>query len=55
MLEKGIIPDEVLCISMFRKYYEVRDINEVKALHNDIMRRVLVARTIATRVPSLCT
>jgi pentatricopeptide repeat domain-containing protein 1 len=48
MLSKGITPDQVLCIRLLRKYYELGDINEAQELHNDMLRRGLVDETMET-------
>ncbi|KAJ1430523.1 Tetratricopeptide-like helical domain superfamily [Sesbania bispinosa] len=55
MLGKGIIPDQVLCIYLLRKYYELGDINEAQELHNDMMMRGLVAGTMDITVTSVHT
>lgn len=55
MLRKGIIPDQVLCICLLRKYYELGDINEALALHDDMARRGLISGTIDITVPSVHT
>jgi pentatricopeptide repeat domain-containing protein 1 len=48
MLNKGITPDQILCIRLLRKYYELGDIDEAQELRNDMLRRGLVDETMET-------
>ncbi|KAK7846667.1 putative pentatricopeptide repeat-containing protein, partial [Quercus suber] len=45
MIGKGIIPDEILCICLLRKYYELGNMDEAIDLQNEMVNRGLLTRS----------
>ncbi|KAF2285049.1 hypothetical protein GH714_037582 [Hevea brasiliensis] len=53
MIGKGIVPDEILCISLLRKYYELGNIDEAVELHNELVKMGLIKDSINSVVPNV--
>ena len=53
MIGKGILPDEILCICLLRKYYELGNMDEATELQNEMVERGLLTGSGDLEVPNL--
>ena len=51
MIGKGILPDEILCVSVLKKYHELGNVIEATELHNEFVKMGLLKGTCDYAVP----
>eukprot|EP00257_Ricinus_communis_P004998 XP_002518802.2 putative pentatricopeptide repeat-containing protein At2g02150 [Ricinus communis] len=52
MIGKGIVPDEILCIRLLRKYYELGSIDEAIELHDELLKKGIINGTSNYAIPN---